>query len=57
MCDIQGNSEFVEWLINSQFYTDEQNEAHGFNFIDNEGKSPLHWAAEKGIVLIEERIK
>lgn len=49
MCTIKGNSEFVDWLINSHTDADYPEKASQLiNAIDDEGKSPLHAAAEKG---------
>lgn len=46
---LKGNSEFVEWLVNLQSAPDGQEKTkRGVNVIDNDGRSPLHLAAEKG---------
>lgn len=49
MCTISGNSEFVDWLINSHTNADFPEKASQLvNAIDNDGKSPLHLAAASG---------
>lgn len=38
----------IEWLINTQSNGNMENQANVVNALDNNGKTPLHVAAEKG---------
>lgn len=47
--NFKGNSEFVEWLINSQTDADYPEKASQvINAVDDDGKSPLHIASGNG---------